>query len=104
MIVTGQVGAYGQAATKNVWWETNRKGNILETDGEVDEVKVEVLKAEILQTPPAGRLHMFRSMKRVPKFRCYEDLLPSADTGFHRALDPFSHLRFSVLSGEKSKL
>lgn len=49
-----------------LWWVTNRKGNILETDGEVDEVKVEVLKAEILQTPPAGRLYMFRSMKRVP--------------------------------------
>ena len=69
----------------------------------MDEVKVEVLKPEILQTPPAGRLHMFRSMKRVPQFRCYEDLLPSADTGLHHALDPLSHLQFSVLSGEQSK-
>ena len=69
----------------------------------MNEIQIKVFKIEVGQTPPAGRLHMFRSMKRVPQFRCYEDLFPSADTGLHRALDPLSHLQFSVLSGEQSK-
>ena len=42
--------------------------NILERNWEVDQVKIEIIEAEVFKSPFTGWLYVFRMMKSVPEF------------------------------------
>ena len=58
----------------------------------MNEIKVEIVQPEILQTPPAGDLHMVRMVESVPKLRGHEQLLSSADPGLYGLADTSPNL------------
>ena len=53
----------------------------LEGRGEVHEVEVKVVKAEVAQGLPACVLHVIRMMLVVPELPCHEDILPGDPRG-----------------------
>ena len=67
-------------------------------DGEVYEVKVEIVQAEILQTPPAGGLHMVGVVESVPQLGGHEQFLSAADSGRYGLPDTSSKIYFVVSS------
>ena len=61
-------------------------------DGEMYEIKVEIVQPEILQTPPAGGLHMVGVMESVPQLGGHEQLLSAADPGLYGLPDTSANL------------
>ena len=56
------------------------------------EIKVEIVQAEILQTPPAGGLHMVGVVESVPQLGGHEQLLSAADPGLYGLSDTSPNL------------
>ena len=58
----------------------------------MNEIKVEIVQPEILQTPPAGGLHMVGVVESVPQLRGHEKLLSAADPGLYGLPDTSPNL------------
>ena len=61
------------------------------------EIKVEIVQAEILQTPPAGGLHMVGVVESVPQLGGHKELLSAADPGLYGLPDTSPNLRILEL-------
>ena len=61
-------------------------------DREVHEVEVEIVESEVLDTPPAGGLHMVGVVESVPQLGGHEELLSAADPGLYGLPDTSPNL------------
>ena len=68
------------------------EGDELEADGEVYEVEVEIVEAEVLETLPACGLHMLRVVVSVPQLRGHEQILPLTESASNAVSDATSDL------------
>ena len=56
------------------------------------EVEVEIVQPEVLETPPAGGLHMVGVVESVPQLGGHEQLLSAADSGRYGLPDTSTNL------------
>ena len=88
---------------KPLWWIASLKRDEFERDGEMNEVKVEIIELQIRQRAIKGKRDMLRRVIGIPELRGYPKVFAGDEPIYDCPLDAVANLRLIavVTSGVK---
>jgi hypothetical protein len=68
------------------------EGDISQRDREVDQVQIQIIELQILESPLAGPSHVLLAMVSIPEFTRHPEFVPPADTFSKDLTETLAHL------------